>query len=280
MVSDMVEFYSSEKINKSITAIRSMTGEIMYLIEGENKAALIDTCLGVGHLKAFVEQLTNKPITVILTHGHIDHAMGAPEFDEVYMNLKDEPVYAAMSGIEERKGYIAANLLGELTDFNEEDYVKPYPINFLNLQDGDSFDLGGIHLDIYSLPGHTKGTMVILIREEGVLILGDGCNTATFLFDENPLTVEMYRSNLIALEQRLRGKYHRVFLCHHDMEVSIDIMKNVIEVCDMIMEGNTDDIPFTFMGHTYFIAKAVGEHFRRLDGMEGNIIYHKDKVKE
>ena len=79
----MIQYYSAEKLNTHMTAIRSLTGEIMYLIEGEEKAVLVDTCLGVGHLRRFVETLTEKPITVILTHGHVDHALGAPEFDEV-----------------------------------------------------------------------------------------------------------------------------------------------------------------------------------------------------
>ena len=51
----MAEYYKAEKVTDFITAIRSLTGEILYLIEGKNKAALIDTCLGVGHLKDFVE---------------------------------------------------------------------------------------------------------------------------------------------------------------------------------------------------------------------------------
>lgn len=276
----MSGFYSSEKVTDTITAIRSMTNEIMYLIEGERIAVLIDTCLGVGHLRSFVENLTKKPIIVLLTHGHIDHAMGAPEFDKVYMNLEDEQVYASMSGIEDRKGYIRSNLGGSLPDFLEDTYVEPFPVQFISLQDGDSFDLGRIHLDIYGLPGHTRGTVVVLIREEKILILGDACNTATFLFDENSLSVEAYRDNLIALNDRLAGLYQRVLLCHHDMETSVNIMKNVIDVCEIVLQGNADDIPFNFRGNIHYIAKTVGNKFRRADGIEGNIIYNKNKVKE
>ena len=53
----MIQYYSAEKLNTHMTAIRSLTGEIMYLIEGEEKAVLVDTCLGVGHLRRFVETL-------------------------------------------------------------------------------------------------------------------------------------------------------------------------------------------------------------------------------
>ena len=34
----------------------------MYLVEGTEKAALIDTGSGIGSLKACVEQLTDKPV--------------------------------------------------------------------------------------------------------------------------------------------------------------------------------------------------------------------------
>ena len=214
---------------------------------------------------------------VLLTHGHVDHAMGAPEFTEVYMNHADLSVYEEMSPLEERIGYMRANLGEEMPDFSDADYVKPSPAQFLNLQNGDRFDLGGIHLTVYGLPGHTKGSMVILIEEEEILILGDACNQATFLFDKNSLPVEAYKDNLEKLSKKLKGTYKRVFLSHHDMEASTDLMDSVIDVCREILNHEADDIPFEFMGQTSYIAKAVGEGFKRLDGKEGNIIYNKDK---
>ena len=33
----MIQYYSAEKLNTHMTAIRSLTGEIMYLIEGKEK---------------------------------------------------------------------------------------------------------------------------------------------------------------------------------------------------------------------------------------------------
>lgn len=275
----MVIFYKAEDVTAHIKAIRSMTGEILYLVEGSDRAVLIDTCRGVGHLRQFVEKLTEKPVTVLLSHGHIDHAMGAPEFEDVYMNHEDTEVYNSMSALEDRKGYIAANLGGQLPDFEEDDFVPPSPMTFKDLKEGDCFDLGGIHIDVYSLPGHTKGSMIFLIREERILILGDACNKSTFLFDENSLPVERYRKELIRAGELLEGKYDRVFISHHDMEMSKDIIYNVIQVCDDILTGKTDDIVFEFMGQVNYIAKAVGERMNRLDGIDGNIIYNKKKVR-
>ena len=273
----MIQYYSAEKLNTHMTAIRSLTGEIMYLIEGKEKAVLVDTCLGVGHLRRFVETLTEKPITVILTHGHVDHALGAPEFDEVYMNSADNAIYEAMSPLEERKGYIQANLGGKLPDFAEDDYVQPAPADFRELKEGQVFDLGGIHAEVYA-PGHTRGTMVVLVPEEKILILGDACNNATFLFDENSLSVEEYRENLIHVQQKLAGRFEETCLCHHVIRASKDMINSVIEVCDEVMAGKADDVLFNFMGMEAFVAKIANERFERLDGGEGNIIYSKNKI--
>ncbi len=51
-------------------------------------------------------------------------------------------------------------------------------------------------MKVYALPGHTLGSMVMLLEEERILISGDACNNSTFLFDENSLSVPEYRENL------------------------------------------------------------------------------------
>lgn len=264
-----------------MTAIYSRSGEIMYLIEGTERAVLVDTCLGIRGLRKLVEGLTDKPITVLLTHGHVDHAMGAPEFDDVYMNQKDKEVFRQQSPLEERKGYIAANL-GCMEEWIKDDtnFVPAAEPDFKELTDGTIFHLGQITIEAYELAGHTHGTMVALIPEKKILITGDACNNATFLFDENSLTVEEYHDNLVYIEKRLHGRYERCFLTHHIMELSKNLIRNVISVCEDIFEGNTDDQEFSFRGTVNYIAKAADQQFVRIDGGEGNMIYSKKKINK
>ena len=276
MISD--SFYRTERISGRMWAIRSRTGEIMYLIEGDDRALLVDTCLGVGNLRAVVEELTDKPVTVVLTHGHVDHALGAPLFDDVYMNPADNMIFVAHSPIAEREGYIESNLRAEPGSWANAEWVPPVEPHFKPLEDGMTFDLGGIVPEVYALPGHTPGTMVVLVPEERVLITGDAANNSTFVFDEFALPIETYRANVRAVEQRLAGRYDRCFMMHHVMEASGQLLSNVAAVCDDIMAGTTDDVPFSFRGGSYLVAKAATPQFQRLDGGEGNVIYAKDKV--
>lgn len=274
-----MEFYTSEKINDNLTCIRSLSGELMYLLEGEKECALIDSCYGVGHLKNYVEKLTNKPVKVFLTHGHVDHAMGAPEFKEVYLNKKDLDLYKKQCSLEERMGYAHAVLGKRAEELTEEDYVKAESEKeFHSLEDGMIFRIGEYHLEAYEFPGHTKGCMIFLIREMKNLILGDACNNSTFLFDPECVPLHQYQKKLREIYDRLEGRYERVFLSHHVMETDCQIMEHVIEVCEEVFEHTSDDIPFEFMGMTAYIAKKCNERFEREDGNSGNIIYNKNNL--
>ena len=56
----------------------------MYLIEGEDKAALIDTGTRCADLDKIVGQITRKPLEVIVTHMHPDHAGCIKENGDCY----------------------------------------------------------------------------------------------------------------------------------------------------------------------------------------------------
>ena len=150
------------------------------------------------------------------------------------------------------------------------------PARFLPLSDGACFDLGGVHLDVFGCPGHTPGTVVVLLRELRTLVVGDACSNFTFLAGEECLPIPVYRQNLLRLKERLAGRFDVVLEAHGSGSLPAGILDGVIEVCGDVLAGNTDDVPCTFAGVEGVLAKARRPRSQlRADGKYGNIFYKK-----
>lgn len=269
--------FRTEKLTDRVTRIYGFCGELMYLVEGSRKAALLDTGTGIKSLKACVEKLTDKPVMVLLTHGHVDHAMGAPEFTEVYMNHKDDSIYNDHCSLEFRKEGLAGTPLEQ--EVEPDDFIPEAPCgDFRDLSGGDVFDLGDTTIEVYDCPGHTLGSVVMLIPEERSVLLGDACNYFTFLFDYYSTTITEYEESLKKLSRKLEGKFDTVYLSHGDGNGHKEILEDVIAVCEDIKAGNTDDVPFSFMGKRGLIARAVTPQMGRKDGGRGNIVYNRERI--
>lgn len=264
--------FKTEKVTDRITRIFAFNTELMYLVEGSERAVLLDTGSGFGSLKACVDALTDKPLTVLCTHGHTDHALGAAEFDDVYISPLEERAYSIHSPWEFRKE--SGVMWPEFNELREEQIIPALPFECMKpLYEGDKFDLGGISVEVFACPGHTAGSMVMLIPEERMLLLGDACNYMVFLFDELSLTVSEYKRSLLSLLESLKGRYDAVLLSHGDGWGVPDMIERVIAVCDDILEGRSDKAYFNFLGNEAWMAHAIGPDRQRIDGGIGNIVY-------
>lgn len=278
-------FYQAEPLFPGLTRIWDVARTAMYLVEGTDRAVLIDTGVGVGDLKAVVDGLTDKPVTVLLTHGHVDHALGAAGFDDVRLSSLDEGVYAEHCSFEVRKGYAMGSgtqggdsaLAARVTD---EDFLAPKLFtDFAPLTAGERFDLGGVTVEVLPGAGHTPGSLTMLMPEWRILLLGDACNPFTFLFDHWAAPVAAYREMLLGLKKLTDGRYDRVLLSHGMGESEAATIDNVIEVCDEILAGGGDNLPFQSPFGTGLIAKAMDPvRFCRVDGKDGNIVYDPCKL--
>lgn len=61
------------KMNEKTWVLTNRWCNFCYLLLGDQEALLIDTGCGEGNVREVAESITNKPIRVVNTHGHLDH---------------------------------------------------------------------------------------------------------------------------------------------------------------------------------------------------------------
>lgn len=160
--------------------IQAQPGVFTTLLTGRQSALLIDTGLGFGNLRETVDSLTDAPLTVVNTHGHIDHFGGNCQFREVYINEAD---------LETARNSLASLEFGKLApDHPIRDALDPrnwspdvwYERSFAHaklLDTGMVFDLGGLTVTQVPLPSHTPGMTGFYVEELGLLLGGDSVCT-------------------------------------------------------------------------------------------------------
>lgn len=195
-----------------VTHIRDAMGVCMTLVEGERAALLVDTGYGTEDVKAFVSTLTDKPLTVLLTHNHHDHALGSRWFDKTVMFSEDMAEWSVFTGVDKRR-VVLSQAIGKGLPITEEDFLagecaRPYAIH------EGLLDLGGMMVQVIHCPGHTPGSCVVYVPREKLLITGDDWNPCTWLFFDAALPVREYRDNIRKLTAL---DFNRV-LCSHQLD--------------------------------------------------------------
>ena len=274
-----MEFYTNEKVTEHITRIRAFWDDAcMYYVRGKDTGLLIDTGYGFGHLKEYVDTLAKQPYKVVLSHGHLDHAGGAGEWDEVYMNSLDLNLYYKHSDIHERNNFLK-NYVPNLDDYDSELFVGNHDDHFKELSDGDAFDLGDVTVKTYHAPGHTHGMMVFLVEQDRTIIFGDACGVFTLFCMPEATSLEEYLDTLKKLKD-LMSQYDRILRQHGTCESPLSLVDEDLDIVKSIIEGTDDCQPYEFNGTKCFVARKIDLNTRgqRVDGKEGNVIYIPSKI--
>ena len=159
----------------------------MYLIVGPEGALLIDSAYGLGDLKGLVDTITSgKPITVVNTHEHYDHACGNCRFDAVYCHEYLVPYLQA------RNEHLWDYLFDEYGDniwleFDRKDMPVFKKYEIVGVRDGHTFNLGrDYEVELVFTGGHAAGHAAYLDRNGRNLFTGDnicsdvcGCGSVT-----------------------------------------------------------------------------------------------------
>jgi len=154
---------------------------ISYLVEGEKKAVLFDTGMGISNLKKLTTELTRLPIIVLNSHTHDDHVGDNWQFTAIYAMDTDFTRKNAQGSRQDAQEEVAAEqICGTLPKgFNPKTYVtRPWKITAY-IHDSDRIDLGGRTLEVLATPGHTPDAISLLDRANGLLFTGDTYYPAT-----------------------------------------------------------------------------------------------------
>ena len=159
--------------------------ESIYVLEGTDKALVIDAGSRVPNLDKAVAALTDKPVIMALTHGHGDHIGGIGCFPEVWVHPDDRGMLRNYEG--------KVNLL----------------------EDGQVIDLGGRQVEVMHTPGHTAGSVTFFDKDRHYGFSGDAFGSTNLLLFSGPFstlintctrTAEYMQKN--GIEKLYPGHYH------------------------------------------------------------------------
>ena len=159
-----------DKIADSIYFLvsRSMDSNITF-IQSEDHHVLVDAGTGMNYhaldkelqtLGSSLPQLTD----IVLTHSHIDHIGGViPIVQEgspkIHLHRAEgEPI---------NEGNMSQTLAGT---FGVD--LPPFKIEGL-LEEGSILEFGDVKMEVYHTPGHSLGSICMMIIDTGILITGD-----------------------------------------------------------------------------------------------------------
>lgn len=188
-----MSYFETKQIYPWLYSIYDPLGAFCYLVVGEDKALLYDAVYGVGDLPAEIKSITDKPLTVVLGHGHVDHTCGAYQFDEVYLHENDFELCRRHTSSQFRDDILKNIAEGKVSaDIDQKAYRTAGTGNIKKLDIGTLFDLGGLTLEVIGMPGHTQGSVGLLAREKRVMLVSDAANPHIWMFLEESSPIKQY----------------------------------------------------------------------------------------
>ena len=153
-MSTMVGHWSEGAIWRTTSGVFPSNSYFFEMSESR-EGILIDPGLDGSEIDAGLMRNNQKPIAVVCTHGHFDHAGSADYFQKkygaaIYLPKNDENIFKA------------SNFL--LMTFKIPAKVI-YPKEVIYVNGNSELKIGGIEISFKSTPGHTPGSCILQIED-------------------------------------------------------------------------------------------------------------------
>ena len=133
----------------------------LFWKEGSGSCALVDPGDQGERVLALLRELGLTPQAILLTHSHFDHIMGIPPILEAFPGL---PVYCHPADVSSRR---TENIFGmTVPSLSSMGEITPY-------EEGDALTAGGMEVKVLHTPGHTPGSVTLMVEEGRTLFTGD-----------------------------------------------------------------------------------------------------------
>lgn len=136
----------------------------LIVCDKTNEAAVVDPGGDIELILAQIKQANAKVTQILLTHGHLDHAAGAPELAAALNNV---PILGPH--IDDQ--FWLDSLSDQSTRFGFGHAKAFLPTHWL--EDGDTVSVGEYQLEVIHCPGHTPGHVVFYSADVELAWVGD-----------------------------------------------------------------------------------------------------------
>ena len=237
------------KLEDRVWVVETTDKTTMYIIEGKEKAMLIDTGTKCENLDKVISKITQKPLYVVITHAHGDHAGNIKYFKEIYLHPAD-------------------TVLLDKTYKGKVNFVK----------DGQVFDLGGTKIEVSHMPAHTPGSIVLLDKEAGTCYSGDAFGSGQVWLQLRPYApMQTYVNSCRKMEKLMDEGITKVY-CGHYPYVKKAYSKSYITEMRKLAESLVNGTAPEAKPHPQKV--SIGsDHPLMVTLGEATIVYDKEHIK-
>lgn len=210
----------------------------MYMIDGPEKALLIDTSFGIGDLRGLCRELTGgKELYVVNTHTSYDHSYGNCQFDRCYCHKAERAEMETKKNPHIWDYLFDENGKGIWLDFDRNDVVKYKDYETVYVDDGYTWDLGGgYEIELIWVPGHKPGHAMFLDKRARILFAGDDILSMRVGMGRGMqyATVEAYLREMKKLNARIT-EFDYILPGHFFLEIESSVIPYFVETAKQIM---------------------------------------------
>jgi hydroxyacylglutathione hydrolase len=179
--------------------------------DASNRAVVVDPGGDVERILAAIDQTGVTVERIWLTHGHLDHAGGATELQEVLRGRAGEPEDVPIEGPDRRDEFLLQGLEAQGASYGFA--LRNVSVDRW-LREGDSVSLGEHRFDVLHCPGHTPGHVVFVNHAARFALVGDvlfqgSIGRTDFPYGDHAALIRAIVEKLLPLDDDVE------FLCGH-----------------------------------------------------------------